>query len=126
MSPFCVTAETKKLVVDNISCLLNNFLKCTEFENIIFCWVMHKQEIMDEILSRIDISDCEVKLISLVCNEQSLRRRLQNDIDNGIRTPDIIDRSISYLSMYDRLKTIKIDVSDITAEETADIILKYN
>lgn len=126
MSPFCVTAETKKLVVDNISCLLNNFLKCTEFENIIFCWVMHKQEIMDEILSRIDISDCEVKLISLVCNEQSLRRRLQNDIDNGIRTPDIIDRSISYLSMYDRLKTIKIDVSDITAEETADMILKYN
>ena len=41
--PFQVTEETKEMVMQNICCLLNNFLHCTAYENVIFCWVMHKQ-----------------------------------------------------------------------------------
>ena len=41
MSPFQVTEETKSMVIDNICYLLNNFIKCSAFDNIIFCWVMH-------------------------------------------------------------------------------------
>lgn len=44
-SPFQVTDETKAMVLDNICHLLNNFLKCSAYENIIFCWVMHEQQI---------------------------------------------------------------------------------
>ena len=49
-SPFQVTDETKALVMDNICHLLNNFLKCSAYENIIFCWVMHEQNIINSIL----------------------------------------------------------------------------
>ena len=35
-SPFQVTDETKAIVMDNICYLLNNFLKCTAYDNIIF------------------------------------------------------------------------------------------
>lgn len=34
--PFQVTEETKEMVMQNICCLLNNFLHCTAYENVIF------------------------------------------------------------------------------------------
>ena len=52
--PFQVTEETKTVVLDNICHILNNFIHCTAYQNIIFCWVMHEQEIIDRILSRLD------------------------------------------------------------------------
>lgn len=42
-SPFQVTDETKKMVMDNICFLLNGFLSCSAYQNVIFCWVMHEQ-----------------------------------------------------------------------------------
>ena len=40
MNPFIVNEETKQIVVKNISFMLNNFIASSEFEYIIFCWVM--------------------------------------------------------------------------------------
>ena len=60
-SPFQVTEETKKIVIDNICHLLNNFLSCSVYENIIFCWVMHEQAIIDSIIENLDITNCDVK-----------------------------------------------------------------
>ena len=36
MHPFQVTEETKQMVLENICFLLNNFIKCSAYENIIF------------------------------------------------------------------------------------------
>ena len=35
MNPFQVTTETKKMVIENICFLLNNFIHCPVYENII-------------------------------------------------------------------------------------------
>ena len=35
------------------------------YENIVFCWVMHQQAIIDDILSCLDISTCGIHTISL-------------------------------------------------------------
>lgn len=69
--------------MDDICHLLNNFISCSAYDNIIFCWVMHEQRIIDSIMSEIDIKDCNVKIISLVFNEPSLRKRLERDEING-------------------------------------------
>ena len=74
-SPFQVTDETKAMVLDNICHLLNNFLKCSAYENIIFCWVMHEQHIIDWIAERLDTKNCAVKRISL-CLLYTSRDRL--------------------------------------------------
>lgn len=117
--PFQVTIETKAMVMDNICYLLNNFIRCSTYENIIFCWVMHEQRIIDDIRTRLDTEKCIVRCISLICHEKSLTERLQNDVNNGIRTPDIIQKSIQRLPLYQKLNTIKIDVSSITVEDVA-------
>lgn len=122
MSPFQVTEETKKLVIDNICCLLGNFLRCTVFENIIFCWVLHEQRIIDEILSRLDLTGCEVKNISLVCRQAALAERLQKEIEAGKRSGDVLERSLSRLPLYRALRTVKLDVSDISPKEAAERI----
>lgn len=85
MSPFIVTDETKKMVIDNISHLLNNFISCSEYKNIIFCWVMHEQSILDDVLSRLNKHDCMLYKFSIVCSEQSLIARITKDIKQGIR-----------------------------------------
>jgi len=40
---------------------------------------MHQQSIIDDILSQLDMVNCNVHSISLICSEQALRTRLQKD-----------------------------------------------
>lgn len=121
-NPFIVTQETKTMVLDNICYLLNNFVLCSAYENIIFCWVMHEQSIIDELLTRLNLKECDVKVISLVCTPEVLSKRLIKDIEAGIRKPDILARSLKRISMYETLNTIKIDVSYYSPSETAALI----
>ena len=124
MHPFQVTEETKQMVLENICFLLNSFIKCSAYENIVFCWVMHEQTIIDYIVSRLDTSDCKVHSISLVCSEQALQARLRKDVDAGIRTEDVIRRSIERIPFYKKLNTYKVDVSKITPVQVADFIIR--
>ena len=124
MDPFVVNDETKAMVMDNICHLLNNFLKCSHMENVIFCWVMHEQSIINEILSRLDLRDCEVRAVSLTCTEEALRQRLQKDIDRGLRSGDILQRSIPRLRMYETLNTLLVDTTGKIPAEIADQILR--
>lgn len=120
--PFVVTDETKGMVTDNICHLLNNFIKCSAYENIIFSWVMHQQGIIDDILSRLNTLGCRVHKVSLICSEAALTARLEGDIAAGLREEDIIERSAVRLPLYDRLDTVKIDVTNLNPTETADRI----
>lgn len=61
----------------NISFLLNNFIKCPAYENIVFYWVIHEQSIIDDMLSHLDTVNRKIHLISLVCDKQPLRTRLK-------------------------------------------------
>lgn len=121
--PFQVNEETKAMVMDNICYLLNNFLSCSAYRNIIFCWVMHEQSIVDSILSRLCLEDCEVKNVSLICSREALSRRLEKDIRAGIRQRDVLERSVDRLNLYRTLNTVKVDVSEISAEEAAEKIM---
>ena len=76
--PFVVTEETKAMVLRNIRFLLESFLRCSEYENVVLTWVMHRQEILDELTRK--LPDCETIAVSLLCAEAELRRRLERDI----------------------------------------------
>lgn len=118
MHPFQITDETKAMVMDNICYLLNNFIRCSAYENMIFAWVMYEHTI----LSRVDMSDCELKTISLICNQDVLIRRLQTAVSVGVRPVEVIERSVQRIPLYASLQTIKIDVSHITAAQAAEQI----
>lgn len=124
MNPFVVNNETKTMVMDNICYVLNSFIHCTEYENIIFCWVLHEQEIIDSIQSGLDTQNVKVISISLLCKEKYLRERIQKDIDNKLRSNDVLERSIERIPLYEKLDTIKIEVSEKTVTETVNEIMQ--
>jgi len=124
MHPFTVTKETKAMVMGNIVHLLSSFLRCTEFDHIIFGWVMHEQAIIDGILAQLPLEGCQVHAVSLLCSQDTLRARLQKDIHIGMRKPDVIERSLARLPMYEQLNTLKIDTTHMTIGEAAKTILQ--
>lgn len=121
--PFLVTNETKAMVLDNICHLLGNFLSCSAYENVLFCWVLDRQDTIDAILSRLPLTGCQAVSVSLICREDALVRRLQKDIGQGLRQPDVVPRSLARLPLYAGLHTQKLDVSDLTPAETAAQLL---
>lgn len=124
MNPFVVTEETKAMVLDNITTLLKNFLRCSAYDHVIFCWVMHQQAILDQILRRLDLTDVTVVPVSLVCSQEVLLQRLNQDVSAGLRQPDILLRSPQRLPLYDALDTHKIDTSYAAVPEIVQAILR--
>ena len=119
--PFQVTDETKAMVQNNITYLLNSFLHCTAYENVIFCWVMHQQKIIDDLLADIDTAVCEVHAISLLCTPETLSERIGGDVSAGIRNPDVLARSLPRLPLYEALQTDKIYTDGMTPKEIAEL-----
>lgn len=126
--PFVVTDETRALVLDNICHLLGNFLRCSTYENVILCWVMHERAIIDELLGRLPIEECgaKVRVVSLVAREDELRRRVEGDVRAGMRDEGAIARSLSYLPHYRDLGTELIDTAGLTPHEVAARIAASN
>lgn len=120
--PFIVNDETKVMVLDNIAHLLGNFLRCSAYSNVIFCWVMHEESILNAVVERINAHDYFLHKFTLTCSEDVLKARLEKDVKSGKREGGIIERSIARLQGYTAMATQKIDVSEITPQKAAELI----
>lgn len=118
MDPFIVNQDTKNMVLDNITHCLNNFIHTPGIENIIFCWVMHKQDIIDQIIQKLDTEGVDIHLISLICEKEELIKRMLIDR----RDNQTIRKSLQYLELYKDLDTQKIDVTTLDVQKTIDKI----
>lgn len=125
--PFTVNDRTKAMVMDNIGFMLRSFLRCPDYQNILFCWVMDHQEILDEVVRRIQpaLDDTQLFCFTLSITPQALRQRLQADIDAGLRQPDILQCSVDRLPHYCGLSTVAVDVSNCSVEQAAQAILSH-
>ena len=118
MDPFIVNQDTKNMVLDNITHCLNNFIRTPGIENIIFCWVMHKQDIIDQIIQKLDTEGVDIHLISLICEKEELIKRMLIDR----RDNQTIRKSLQYPELYKDLDTEKIDVTTLDVQKTIDKI----
>ncbi len=123
MEPFMVTEETKALVQDNILHTLGGFLACPAFETVIFCWVLHRQEIIDGLLARLDLRDVQARVFTLMVTPEALRCHIKKDIAAGLRTPDALSRSLERLALYEAMGTEKLFVQGRTPAELAREIM---
>lgn len=124
MAPFLVTEETKAMVCDNIVLVLSRFLASSALDHIIFGWVMHRSEIARSILERLELEDVEVRQFTLLCSEDTLRRRLMEDIRTGLRSMDALERSAAYLPLYEEQSTVKIVTDRLSPSEVARLIVE--
>ncbi len=120
MNPFQVTEENKKMVEDNITHLLGNFLQNPNSEYVIFSWVIHQEFVYKILLDKLRSFDFELIKITLMCSEKKLLKRLKENK----RSDENIQKSLEYLNYYPELDSIKIDTSDISVQETVEKILE--
>lgn len=102
-----------KMVIDNAIYLLNNFLKNDNFENVIFCWVRHQQEIIDGILQKLN-SKYNFYNFSLVANEDVIRNRFDKDCNSEYLELKV-KVSMEKIKFYNTVDSIKIDVSNMNS-----------
>ena len=119
--PFVVNEDTKAMVLDNITYLLNNFISQKDYEHIIFCWVMDEAAIINEVISRIH-KPVDIYTITLRLNNETLTKHLQHDIDTGKRHASCIAQSLARQQKYECMDTIKVDIDDKTIEDILDEI----
>lgn len=117
------TKETKELVLANIVYLLNSYINSITYSNIVFGWPLHKQEVIDELLFKIDTDKCVIKYASLICSEDTLRKHIQKDIKDGTRFEHDVQLSLEKLSLYNSLDTVKIYVDNKTPKQVAQEII---
>lgn len=110
------------MVLDNITYLLNNYLHCSAWEYVIFCWVLPTEAIAEELIARLDLPDVSVYRFSLLISDKELRRRIEADINAGRRRIDSTAKSLAYNPAYSQMNTRKIDVSEITPQQAAEQI----
>ncbi|MCM3783487.1 AAA family ATPase [Neobacillus mesonae] len=118
MNPWVFSEENIQMVTNNITFILRSYLTNSTFEYIIFNWVLHKEEIRDELLEKLSDLEFQVEKITLTCSESVLRQRMIQDQ----RTEEEIVRSVQRLIEYESMQTTKIDTSDIMVEQVVEKI----
>lgn len=66
------TEEMKENVISSVSSAINHFIKSPEYENIIFGW--GGESVINELLSRIETSKCDVKIINFIEAEKLISK----------------------------------------------------
>ena len=122
MEPFQVTEETKAMVQENIAFLLGQFLRCPAYETVIFCWVMHQEAIIQELLSRLETRGVQVRVFTLLPSPAALEAHIQKDVAAGLRVPADYQRSLERLPLYQAMDTEKILTDGLTPAQAARAI----
>ena len=124
-NPYTQTEETERIRYENISFVTNNYLSCTEYDNVIINWVFANQNAIDKILAKLNLANVKVQTFSLTCRFDIWKLRMENDSINRKRkiqtTYDKWAKRITE-GYYKEIKSRIIDTSEITAAQTAKII----
>ena len=107
MHPFRVTEENKRMVEDNITHVLRGFLLNSSFDQVVFSWVLHRREILDALLARLDGLEYRLRWYSLVASPRALRERMLAD---G-RASESIEASVARLPLYEPLPSKRVDTT---------------
>jgi cytidylate kinase len=119
MHPWVFSEENKRMVLDNITHLLHNYLANSAFNHIIFSWVLHQEPIFAQVLSPLANQKFELHQITLLCSSTDLRQRLIADH----RDAECILRSMERLLACQTLNTTKIDTTHLTVADTVERII---
>ena len=117
MNPFIVNDENKEMVLNNIGFILNSYLSNSTSKYVVFNWVIQSDDIMNEVLKRINTENIEIYKITLMCTKEELIKRIENDVKLGLRDSKNIERSLERYDMYKAMDTIKLDTTGKSIDE---------
>jgi broad-specificity NMP kinase len=118
MHPFAVNDENKAMVERNIHFLLRGFLENTNFDHVLFNWVIHTEDIMQMVLRGLEGCLYRLHRIALVCDAQTLEARLKQDGRTNIQ------ESLNRLDMYRKMPSVQLDVTGKSVAQVVEDVLE--
>ena len=120
MNPFALTDITKNTVIENMYCLLRNYLLCEETNTVIFTHSWHggRKALYDEVIKKLqnDGIAFQEAIVILKCSESENRRRALADS----REEERIERGIkNTFAFYDAFQYPCIDTTNMSVLEVA-------
>lgn len=117
--PFRVDAERVALAERNIVAVLRNYLS-NGCAHVILTWVLHRQEIIDRILSGLEGIPFDGSLFTLVCDERTLESRWRASHSGHAD----VELALRRLRESAALDTTHIDTTELSPEQVAGGILE--
>ena len=126
MNPFVLTNTTQKLVIDNIYCLLYNYLTCKDINTVIFTHSWHggRREIYDCIIGKLKKEKVIFKenIIILKCSYIENERRALIDERDINRIERGLENTFLF---YDEFNFPVFDTTRMTIQEVAEQIWDF-
>ena len=119
--------ECRDMAMDNITHVLNGFLRNSHFDTVIFSWVLHLPEIHRQILDALRENEFQLVNVSLVCDEATLAQRIhRRALDTGLPAEEEraqLARALERMRHYEALDTIHVDVSGRDPDQVCEAVL---
>lgn len=123
MNPFEFTETTKQTILDNIYCLLRNYLTCDVINTVVFtyCWHGERKEIYERVIEKLrnDCIEFKETIIILKCSEDENIKRAIKDGRGETRIKRGMEMTFSF---YDEYDYPCIDTTDMTPSQAAEKI----
>lgn len=127
MNPFDFSEATKETVIENIYCLLRNYLFCDDINTVVFTYGWHgvRKEIYERVIIKLKNDNIEFKetIIILRCSKEENIKRAVADGRDEARIKRGMKTTFSYYDVFDYPR---IDTTDMTPLEVAQQIAKLS
>ena len=120
MNPFAFTDETKRVVTENIYCLLRNYFSHNEIDIVVFPYGWHgaRKKIYDDVIERLKKDNIGFRehIFILTCSETEIKRRALQDGRDGERIKRGIENTFNFYNNFDYPS---VDTTNMTPYEVA-------
>ncbi len=115
--PFIGNRETKEMAADNILHMIGNYNRCSACGMVVLVWLMDDARVLKIILDGISEMGLQAKVFTLICDENELVKRWENDRACEWRTDEWLDVSLRSLPYFQA----DMDAFDTTGRSPASI-----
>lgn len=124
MNPFKFTKNTKQTTIQNIYCLLRNYLTCEDISTVVFTYGWHgeRKQIYENVISKLrkDKLEFSEKVVILKCSMSENIKRAMNDGRDEMRIKRGIEMTYSF---YDEYCYPCIDTTEMNPSQVANKIV---
>ena len=125
INPFEFSNEIKKVVTNNMTALLTNYLNCSVINNVIFLYGFHgpRKQIFDNIITNISLTGISYNFIPIIleCELEENIRRARKDGRDERRIRYGIEVSRDVYNQYDTYR--RLDITHFTVDEAVDRLM---
>ena len=124
-TPNVVTEETERIRYENIVFTVNNYLRCSEYKNVIVAWVFVSQEKLDKITAELNLAGVSIYIYSLICSKDIWKARMESDkINQKRKIETTFEKWTKRIDegYYDNIKAELIDTTNLSAKQVAEQI----